>query len=76
MSTFAKVKLEIEVNCNQPWSDDATMEQVKKQAVREVQEKLSKILQEHKYIRLLGNPRVTAIFNIEDPADQEMPLTQ
>lgn len=61
MKTTAIVTIKVEVVLSQPWSQDAALESVWREAKREAIEKLTCAIQKHHEIRLAGDPKVQAV---------------
>lgn len=61
MKTTAIVTIKVEVVLSQPWSQDAPLESVYREAKREAVEKLTNAIQLHQEIRLTGDPKVQAV---------------
>ncbi len=63
MSVFAKVRIEVEVDCGQGWSDKITAAELSKSAKRVVIDRLRRLHESTKgEIRTVGQPKVTAFW--------------
>lgn len=62
-SAVVKVQLTVEVYANSSWGGDCTIQQAYDQGERSAVEKLRSVLQQHRDIRIVGDPVVTAVLS-------------
>jgi hypothetical protein len=55
----ARVELTLEISITDNWTDDATVEQIHKQAIESAKQKLNEVLRGA--VRIIDNPKVTMI---------------
>lgn len=65
--TTARVRVTVELDLSQPWSQDATLAEVYKRGGQEALDKLSRLMSSTAEVRVIGKPEVTAILVAEKP---------
>ncbi len=62
MSVTAKATITIEINCSSSWNDNTTIDQVRKQAIKDAFNALNKMQEESNGVfKVIGNPEIKII---------------